>query len=278
MESEEIYPNAPLWLVAFELRFPLAMKLASRATLTGFQEALEDELPSVELGLESAVSFDPKQGFQELPSRPLFKLYSRNRRTAVTLAHTSLVVETSQYVRYALFRALVQRALHALEGAGRVPGIARVGLRYVNEVRAPGVLAAGDWHGWIDSHLMGPTKFCKLPVAEYQTRLQFELGEGHGLQMNAGTLHGEFVSSTGELRVPPRTGPFFLIDIDSYNSFEDLEDFDVATAMDMCDRLRQPVRKVFEGAITARLRDEVLRVLPDVESKETQEVRIDGAK
>lgn len=261
IESREIYPKAPLRLVAFELRYPLAMKLGSSETLAQFQEHLAEDLPNVELGVETGVSFTLQQGFQELAPRPLFKLFSRDRRTAITLMNTSLVIETAAYVRYVDFRHLIEEALTALKDSVRLAGMIRLGLRYVNELRVPGVLGARDWEGYVDDHLLGPIEVCReMPVNEFQTRLQSDFGAGRGVQMTAGTLHGEFVSSQGPLRVEKRNGPFFLIDIDSYIQFDELQDFAIPQAVELCDALREPVRQLFEGSITEKLRDEVLRV------------------
>jgi uncharacterized protein (TIGR04255 family) len=269
IESAEIYPNAPLRLVAFEVKYPLALKLASSDALMRFQEDLAEGLPIVELGMESSISFSPQQGIQEITPRTLFKLYSRNRRSAVTLSHTSLVIETSEYIRYALFRELVSRSLSSLAQATPLPGIARIGLRYVNEIRVQGALSPADWKPYISNRLLGPIDVSEdFPVGEFATRVQFDFGSGRSMQLSAATLHGELVSSQGPLRVDKKSGPFFLIDIDSFGTYEELLRFEPEAALDICDQLREPVREVFERSITDRLRNEVLRV----ESKSEQDI------
>lgn len=262
IESHEIYPNPPLRLVAFEVRYPLATKLASRETLEGFIELLQDRLPDVELGIQAGFAFNPQQGFAELPTQPLLRLFSRGRRTSVTLGQTSLTVETAEYSKYADFRGLLHQALSALAESSRIGGMSRVGLRYVNEVRVPEVLTPRDWRNLIADTLIAPVSLCGLSATDYQLRLQFDVGDGRVVQVMAGTGDGEFVSSTGPLRVEPARGPFFLVDVDSFSQFDSLRDFVVEETVTICDQLRDPVRKIFDAAITERLKDEVLRVEP----------------
>ncbi|MFC2725538.1 MAG: TIGR04255 family protein, partial [Bifidobacterium dentium] len=66
--------------------------------------------------------------------------------------------------------------------------------------------------------------------------------------------------STPQLRRPlPSPGPLFKLDIDSYWQPDDIPVFDPNRILAIADKLHDPVRSMFEGLITNRLRNEVLR-------------------
>ena len=61
-------------------------------------------------------------------------------------------------------------------------------------------------------------------------------------------------------RSTPAPGPYFLLDIDSFwTPSDDVPVFDEDKIVSVCDDLHSPVRDMFEGLITERLRQEVLR-------------------
>lgn len=266
IDSREIYPNAPLQLVAFELRFPLALKLLSAESLGIVQESLTDQVPIVEGGLEGGMTINVPAGTQAmLQPQQFYKLVAKDRSASVTLQQAAVVVESSNYLRYAVFRALVERTLEALAGAVRLAGVTRVGLRYINEIRVPAeILQPEDWRAYVAAPLLEPLRvFRSLPAAEMMGRLLFDFGDGRQVTMNHGAIRqGEVVMSGGPLRVKQKDTrqPFFLIDVDSsWSPLDGLADFSPEAMLDMCDRLRTPARDLFEASITEELREQVLR-------------------
>lgn len=263
-ESKEIYPNAPLQLVAFELRFPLTLKVIADETVSHFQEALSKDVPILEKVMEGGVAVSAN-GQQLLPAQQLYKLFSKDRRSAVTLQQSAVVVESSHYQRYAVFRGLVERVLGALAEAVNIPGIARVGLRYINEIRVPAeILGPADWGAYIARDLLQPLSLAPdLPATEMMTRLSFSRGSGKSLAMIYGALpQGEIVGSSGPMAVREKdvSTPVFILDLDSaFTPPEGLDDFAPEHVIDICDDLRGPARDLFEASITDELRNEVLR-------------------
>src|SRR6185369_1470217 len=92
--------------------------------------------------------------------------------------------------------------------------------------------------------------------------LSFNLESSHRVIVRYGNLEGEVVGE-GILRPKPNkvhSGNFFLVDIDSFVEGQAGNDaFSSDSALAICDRLRRPVREIFEKCITDRLRNEVLR-------------------
>ncbi|MBA2555865.1 MAG: TIGR04255 family protein, partial [Chloroflexi bacterium] len=97
--------------------------------------------------------------------------------------------------------------------------------------------------------------------ASFQATLQFESDDDARVVMRYGALTGQAVGNTPlRRREIEASGPYFLVDIDSYRASElEFMEFSVDGALEMCDRLHHPVRELFESAITDRLRDEILR-------------------
>ena len=75
-----------------------------------------------------------------------------------------------------------------------------------------------------------------------------------------GPRTGYAVEPRGQLRrATTPTGAFFLLDFDSFWETPDAApEFETEELLAKCDDLHAPVRKLFEGLITPRLRKEVL--------------------
>lgn len=271
--DREIYPNAPLQLVAAEARFPLSPRLASLEPAVAI-EALGDLLPVVEEGQAliqltlGPAGQDPPEP-RSLPSDRLLRLFSKSRTLAVTITGHNVIVETTDYDRFENFEAVLERVLNALDSFGPPVAIERLGLRYIDEIRAPEITEVpGDWHAFIDERLISAIDLAAGALAgqdmkpqTWQGLLQLGGTDHRAIQVRYGAGQGTVVNPNGLLRFPREveTGPAFLIDIDSFWAPDGLADFSVQSLLEMLRQLHSPVRDVFEGVITERLRDEVLR-------------------
>lgn len=272
-DAREIYLNAPLEFVACEVRFPYAPSLTDEATVSRLHRAFAGWLPLIEpgIGVETTLVLGPGGVSNLSPGPPMRQLRFLNReRTLSVLVTPDLIsVETTQYPRYEAFKASVARALSALTEAEPAPaGLARIGLRYIDEVRVPGLDEVSEpWTRYIDERLAGPVTL-RLEGASpvlLQGTLQFDLGEGQQVVMRYGAMKGQSVRDA-PLRRRAVKGPaaYFLIDIDSFWMARDpTPEFSIDAALAICDTLHRPVRGLFEAAVTDRLRDEVLRRAPD---------------
>lgn len=262
--THEIYPNAPLEFVACEVRFPLAPALGDDAALPRLHSSFYKWLPIVEPGLETTMIMGPGAAQPPITTKNV-RFVARDRRLGVLVAPTQVTVETTAYTRYPDFRASVERALEAVEAAGMsIPGIARVGMRYIDEVRVPGVNEhLADWTGFIDERLSSAAtlSLAGLEPSIVQGVLQFELGDGQRIVVRYGAMRGQAVSDAPlRRRKREESGAYFLVDIDSFWTAEDgLPEFTTGATLALCDRLHEPVWQLFEAIVTERLRDEVLR-------------------
>lgn len=267
--DQEIYQNAPLEFVACEVRFPFAPLLGEDAVLPRLHRAFYEWLPLVEPGVEATLIV----GAGGIPSSPTttkqVRFLSRDRTLGVLVTPVLVSIETTEYVQFEAFKAAIGRTLAALEQAeAGVAGLSRIGLRYIDEVRVPSIARVQEsWMAYIDERLAAPVSLVLggSRPAVLQGTLQFDLGDGQHVVMRYGAMQGQSVGNAPlRRREVMQSGPYFLIDIDSFwTADEPVPEFSIDAALGMCDKLHEPVRELFEASVTERLRDEVLRRVPD---------------
>lgn len=271
-DDREIYPNAPLEFVACEVRFPFSPILTEDVTLPRLHRAFYDWLPLIEpgMGVEATLVVGPGAVSQLPPATTTKQLrfLSRDRTLGVLVAPNLVSIETTHYPRFEAFKESIARTLDALAHADAgVAGLARIGLRYIDEVRVPGIdEVRGSWTEYIDERLAGPVGMTLAGVSPvlHQGTLQFDLGERQRVVIRYGAMEKPSVGNAPlRRREVAQQGAYFLIDIDSFWTAEDpIPEFSIDTALAMCDKLHQPVRELFEASVTERLREEVLRRVP----------------
>jgi uncharacterized protein (TIGR04255 family) len=265
-EEREIYTNAPVVLVALEVRHPMADPLtpAQRNTI---KQRLGNHVPIMRMGqLQQLTVVQPAGGppaAPELRVEEFPRYFSRDRTMAASFRAEAVVVETSRYEKWEQLRALVADALEVRQDTGAVDGVERVGLRYVNEIRIPGGLEQG-WTPWVDGTLLGPKLVgdeLRMAATQWNGLSMFTPGPGRAVVLRYGPREGFAVDPGGDLkRSTPVPGPFFLMDIDSFWTPNDgVPEFDVKALLGTCDELHAPVRRLFERLISDRLREEVFR-------------------
>lgn len=266
--NDEIYPNAPIVLMVAEIKHtehgPLDEK-QSRA----ISEAVKDTLPIREEGVEQNITFtgitDGTQPPVQVTQTKVLRWSGRDRRTVLSVKPDAISVETTQYHRYVDIRQLLKLAVTALDDATSLDGVTRIGLRYIDEIRVPSEDESGlpEWNEWVDESLLGPHGIelgHGLSPAVNEGTLVFAGNDDTRLVLRYGAQDAYVVGSTPQLRRPlPSPGPLFKLDIDSYWQPGDVPEFNPDRILATADRLHEPVRSMFEGLITDKLRNEVLR-------------------
>lgn len=266
--NEEIYPNTPIVLVVAEIKHVKHGPLDEQQ-IRSVSQAVRDYLPLRDDAEERTVAIVEGQGDAvpriQTATAQVIRWSSRDRRTVVTVKPDTIALETTQYRGYAATRRLLECALHAVAGAVAIDGITRIGLRYIDEIRVPSddVLELPRWEEWVDASLIGPLGITidhgLTPVANAGTAV-FSSGETAHVVLRYGAQDTYVIGSSPQLRRPlPSPGPLFKLDIDSYWEPRDIPEFDSDTALATADKLHTPVRSLFEGLITDKLRNEVLR-------------------
>ncbi len=262
----EVFPNAPLEFVACEIRVPTAPKLVREDTF----EALTDELAGVlpipdqeQVQTLTLTVIGGKNGGVETERR--YRFLNRERTASAVVARNAITVETTDYQEFREFRSLVLTVADAVAATTKIVGIERIGLRYINEVRVPDEITdASDWRGWISDEVLGVLSVAEsYQTAGFQTVLRLAGEDSTGVVLRYAAMVGDGVVGDDPLRrrAPASTGPFFVIDTDSYRTSQgpDMEDFVHQTIAEVLDLIHEPVGTLFHRAITDRLREEFRR-------------------
>jgi uncharacterized protein (TIGR04255 family) len=271
--DREIYPNAPLRLVAAEARFPLSPRLATVEAGVAIEE-LGDVLPIPEEG-QPVMQFmvGPADAEPSVPTPVMggriLRLLSKDRTKAATLTGTNVVVETTRYERFEAFASLVERVMTLVDKFGPPVGIERVGLRYIDEIQVPNITESpGDWSPYVDGALLAAPNLLAqalvntpLRTEAIQGLIQFGGPSERGVRIRYGAGIGTVVNPNGILHFQgASTDPSFIIDIDSYWMPSEVADFSRPQLMEVFEDLHGPLRGIFERSVTDRLRNDVLRV------------------
>lgn len=261
------YPNAPIVLVAVEVRYPDISPRVERAW-PRLRDELSDVLPlNRSDAFEEQVELSTDRVRRRLQA--LRQLATRDQRTAVTIAEDRLILETTDYQGFPRLTPLLERLFATVAEQLSPTAIERVGLRYIDEVRldAAGADAQRDgWSGWISPELLGPAAFDpgleRLQQRDWRARVRFDWDDASLLVLRYGPSRGCEVEPH---RIPQRVDepekgdPYFLIDLDCYWVKSGVAPpFNPRQVLAYCEHLHEPIRTTFERAITDRLRHEVL--------------------
>jgi uncharacterized protein (TIGR04255 family) len=169
VSDREVYPNAPIVLVAAEVRHPAADPL-SPAQQAVLKRTLAEHLPlSNPATMTNVTTLGGAPPTMQQSVSPRFT--SRDRTTSVTFHAGALVVETTRYGQFERLMELLTLAVDARLSLGGLDGLERVGLRYIDEIRVPESSEAGsadaaslgvgsgpgvEWAEWVAASLLGP--------------------------------------------------------------------------------------------------------------------------
>ncbi|MGB5110061.1 MAG: TIGR04255 family protein [Mycobacterium sp.] len=265
--NREVFPNAPLALVVAEVRFTDSPRLRRQETLDAVAIALEERFPfarqlaGVQFNLPNLGHGDspPLEAPQFEPQQRQMVLTNTSSTESITVGPSSITYETTAYSEFDDLSSGVTAACEALTGANVHPALLRVGLRYIDEIRAPQpVTDMRAWGTWIDSSLIAPLAIGPddVPVRT-QGFITFDLGDGKGLNFQYAALtQGAVVEPMFLKRRPFEPGPFFILDFDGFQDFsgEIPVPLDPAVVADVLYAVHAPAGAAFQRAITDNAR------------------------
>ncbi len=254
--DREIYPNAPLKLVAFEIQYSQIPRLESEYW-ESIYAALKADFPILGPTPRMELEFTPSGTRQESRGH---RLMNRQRTQAATLFNGSASLETSQYDRFETWVALIERLLTEVDTHAGIPSVQRLGLRYIDEVALPGFnpQSADDWQEYIAGHLLQPVAGARFPIDEFRASVQMKVSAGQVLNFRFGVLTEPVIDPAGPLRITGSpVGPYFLLDLDSVWTApeEEYPSFEIGDVIRQIETLHAPVREVFEESVTDALRN-----------------------
>ncbi|MDR6989646.1 uncharacterized protein (TIGR04255 family) [Paenarthrobacter nitroguajacolicus] len=264
MTLREVYPNAPLASVSFELRHPESDTLtAPQRSL--YKELIRKYLPVMrtQQSTVQTLEFTPAGPVPRVSTEEVPKYFDRESTISASLLKASTIVETSQYSGWERFYEIVAAVCLARHEVVAFDGVERIGLRYVDEIRVGGT-EAPDWGEYLNASLLGPQMEhgIDLDLRQWQGTASYGPSEGRSLVLRYTSGEGLVIDPDAELRrkSPSFPGPFFLLDIDSFwMPAHGTPEFSETLLTSQCEMLHAPIREMFEQLITDRLRNEVLR-------------------
>ena len=175
---------------------------------------------------------------------------SEARDWVATVAPDFFSLETLSYGSWSEFRTRFEKLATAV---GEVLGpqlVRRAGLRYVDELKAPGITAADDWVGRIMPAFLGPAHDPEIgrSVTAIQQAVEFQGPGGSRVTLRHGTV------------ATPDNKPAYLLDHDCYS--DRAHPFEASGLLEEYDGLHRLALGVFQRAITpdfyTQLRDATL--------------------
>lgn len=262
MSQTQPYVNDALRYAAIEVRFAPLDDLVS-PIVNEFRDRIRGDLVVSEQEQQVTLNLGPAGPSTQQTLRQRFS--TRDRITSAVLGRDILILETTDYPGWSEFRDRFMRLIAGLEDVRRPDGILRVGIRYIDEIRVPGLQRLRDWSHWISESLMAPLLLDPDNEPSGATlALQYGAAPGFVTLFRAAPFsEGQTVQAEGPLRLPYPTieSPYFLLDTDA--SWADpnriIPEFtgDLITAV--LDELHAPCVRLFEASLTDRLRNDVLR-------------------
>ncbi len=247
------------------MRIPHVPKLATQEGASGIYELLRDLVPVILGPGPTPFQFAlPPANFSFSAGTAQTRMVNRERSLSVIAAPGAVIVENSAYVCFEDFLEVIRRALTAAAETAPIAGMQRIGIRYIDEIRVPGIERPADWTEYINGSLLCVTGLSeRFPPQRTEGLAEFYVADGRLTVMRFGVMTGRVVEQEGHpLRLRQTDdGPFFLIDLDSFwtAAEEKMPEFDVEEVIGIVKLLRDPVRTLFEASVTDRLRNEVFR-------------------
>jgi uncharacterized protein (TIGR04255 family) len=256
--SREVFPDAPLALVAAEIRFTDAARLRQQQTKDEVAIALEERFPFAEPLQQTDFNLTPIAPPQ-IQQRIGVVLKNATSTETLTIMSQSLTYETTAYTNFDDLLEAVTTACGALIAAKVRPAMRRVGLRYIDEVRVPEAITdVRQWGKWIDHRLIdqldvGPD----VPATMTQSVSTYDLGGGKGLNFRYAALNQGPVVVPKFLKRPAiESGPFFVLDFDGFHDFTGGQAVSLssATVRENLSAVHIPCGTAFQRSITDEAR------------------------
>lgn len=258
--NREVFPKAPLALVAAEIRFTDAARLRQQQTKDEIAIALEERFPFAEALQQANFNLTIGGGPPQIQERLGVVLKNANSTASLTTMSESLTYETTAYDSFEGLLEAVTSASEALVAAKVRPALQRVGLRYIDEVRVPEAVSdVRHWSRWVNERLVGHLEVGPedYPATSTQTVSTYDLGEGRGLNIRCAALNQGTIVVPQHLRRPPvESGPFFVLDFDGFQDFTNLDVVQLSANIvgDALSAVHVPCGTAFQRCITDEAR------------------------
>ncbi|CCQ16881.1 putative uncharacterized protein [Rhodococcus sp. AW25M09] len=245
--EHEVYAKAPLVLVTAQLRYAHEPKLNVPEVRDVAAEVLRRVLPVLDV---ESVEDEAGEITRQL------RATNEQRSITVVISSQALTIDATEYTHFVSFSDLLGVCLKALEKAVGNLYVERAGLRYIDEVRPPGITLTHEWDRWIAPQLVSAANLVPSRTPERLLgSTAYEVAARVFLVFQWGQVVGHSVVAPSEVRTTPaEPGKFFVLDADAFW----VPESPVATAptgiLEKFKELHGPVSEIFQASLTEQAR------------------------
>jgi len=224
-------------------------RFEKKSFIAGFQEAIQSEYPRV--SRESAVTFQVSAlGINPNAGEALWRFSSRDNLWAVVVGESSITLEARKYVSMKNFLERFERILSVAKETLNISDRLRLGLRYINEIRYPEAHNLADWWPLLNAEFVGFEASSLLDghVDHTLQEIQIQRFDGN-LAIRHGLLSGAVVAPLPQ--EPPKSGRFYLIDLDYYDMTEC--ELDISTTIEQMQNYNDIMYRFFRWTLSETL-------------------------
>jgi uncharacterized protein (TIGR04255 family) len=250
----EIYPHAPLALVTAQVTFAYEPTLNSADARDQFAQRLRDRFPVLNEETVNTVTMTPGVQPAHVAAHQQIRATNRQQTISVVLNNSSFTIEATEYEHFEGFQEILRDCFASLSQVVETLYVTRAGLRYIDEVRPPGIATTNDWSGWVANSLIAPLSLLPGTTAFGATgSIAFQIADQTGLLFRWGEVDGTTVvaASAAIKRSNPPSGRFFVLDADAFWQPDAPEPLDVGVLTETFGVLHNPVSEIFEASLTA---------------------------
>lgn len=244
MSMHEVFPNAPLQLVVFEVRFD---RLASVGR--GLLDALTGLVGEGEVHFGTA---NVRVVLPDPPESAMFHIVDKAGTLAITVWPGSLAVESSDYKQFSLFKEKALAAFSEVSPHLSGRSVHRIGLRYVDEIHPdPSPTKPEEWGRWVNPALVSLARITDDPVVGLGGGVTIDVGDECMVSFRYSTVPGPAIQSSGLLQLRPRPStPALLLDTDGYWQPSSRSAIGTVRVSAVVDRIHDAIAAVFHQVIT----------------------------
>lgn len=221
-----VFEHPPLVLALCQLRYNSVLNVTNASFVAPFQEALKDQYPIVTgsavhpVGLQIGVQ-PGEANLLQVQGSPsfLWQFTDQDDNWKIVLAPDFLSIETRVYEHFNDFLFRLKKAVNALIQHIQPINGTRIGLRYLNEIRA----ANSNWSDIIRRELLGPIIIPELISNATQCstfqQVQLRYSNEIGINFHYGLLQSGTTVAPRQSEERKLDQPFYLLDFDVFREF-----------------------------------------------------------
>lgn len=234
------FSNNPLKVVVAQIRFPALYGLIEPAALAVFQTALRQYPSALSRISNITVTIGEGGGANATTDAGPVRFASEDGAWIINITTDWVSLETTKYESWIGFRTRFEELLGAFPGDLRPTRITRIGVRYVDQIQAPGVGTPADWRRYIVPSLLGAEDSLIFDerIAQGLQQLTFRIGED-AINVRHGYVRNDITADF------PST---YVIDSDLFTDAE--QPFEVPAILERSNRYHDWAWSLFRRSIT----------------------------